>query len=232
MAWCARHDPGGPTIPMTLNPEHKAWMQKVDQELSFAAKQEMRSQGIVPNYVTRGFHSGYPFPIPDFEFGVRIETKPRRLPMFLPLGFAYAIPQQIIDLIEAIEPGVHRYWPTDMTWEDGTAVAEKRWILNVCNRLDTLLPEVSQDMWVTKPPVGEGDYVITARFFGLEKTDLAQRRANPPSLFGSKDRIDGHAIWLEYRLGSGNIYFSDPFVAALLPLGISGIELTYYLREI
>ena len=236
MAWSANHDFSTPAIPITLNRDHEAWLEQAKTQREIAKEAEMRAQGVPVPDAKMGLLSGYAFPPPDFAFGICVNTKPRTLPMFLPVSISYAIPQQLIDAIESVEPDVHQYWPADLTWDDGTPIGEKRWLLNICNRLDTLLPDVSKEIWVTKPPFGEGKYIFTdemqSRMALRFNKSHAERLANPPNLFASKERIGSHAIWSEYRLEEEKLFFSDQFTSVLLPVGISGLDLAYHVREV
>jgi hypothetical protein len=236
MAWSANHDFTTRAIPITLNRDHETWLKEAKTQREHTKKAEQRAQGVPVPSAYMGLMDGYPFPIPDFAFGICVNTKPQTLPLFLPLGISYAIPQQVIDAIESVEPGVHQYWPAELTWDDGTPIGEKRWLLNICNRLDTLLPDVSEDIWVTKPPFGEGKYIFTDKMqtrMGLRfNKGHAERLADPPSLFASKERIGSHAIWSEYRLEEEKMFFSDQFTSVLLSVGTSGLDLAYHVREV
>lgn len=236
MAWSANHDFTTRAIPITLNRDHAAWLRDAETQWERAKKAEMRAQGHPLPSAYMVLLYGYAFPPPDFAFGICVNAKPQTLPMFLPLGISYAIPQQVIDAIESVEPGIHQYWPADLTWDDGAPIGEKRWLLNICNRLDTLLPEVSKDIWVTKPPVGEGMYIFTdamqTRMALRFNKGHAERLADPPNLFASKERIGSHAIWYEYRLDEERVFFSDQFTSVLLALGTSGLDLAYHVREV
>jgi hypothetical protein len=236
MAWSANHDITTRAIPITRNPDHAAWLQEAKAQRERAKKAEQRAQGIAVPSAYMGLMDGYPFPIPDFAFGICVNTKPQTLPLFLPVRISYAIPQQVIDAIESVEPGIHQYWPADLTWDDGTPIGEKRWLLNICNRLDTLLPDLSTAIRVIKPPVGERSYMFTdemqSRMTFRFNKGHAERLADPPNLFASKERIGSHAIWSEYRLEEEKLFFSDPFTSVLLSVGTSGLDLAYHVREV
>jgi hypothetical protein len=164
MAWKIENDLMRRDVPFKHDPEQRAWYLKLGDDRKLAWELEHYAKGGRLNGAQMSLLSGFPFPIPDFPYKLTLTCKPRKLPPLMPVGVSIALPESIIDLIEQLEPGVHGYWPTEMFWQDGTPVAEKRWLLNVRNRLDTMLPDLSKDMWVTRPPLGEGEYIITRGF--------------------------------------------------------------------
>lgn len=77
----------------------------------------------VPTKVQRG---GKRYGIPDVVWGTNM----------------FFVNDRFREVVERLEPGVHQYFPVDMLWEDGT-LAQKMYMFNICNRLDTVSREKS-----------------------------------------------------------------------------------------
>lgn len=60
----------------------------------------------------------------------------------------WAISQKVIDIIESIEPGVHRYLPFELIQPDGSVHPDRRWLLNVCARAEVVDTERSNVVWL------------------------------------------------------------------------------------
>lgn len=107
------------------------------------------------------------------------------------------------DVVEAVEPDVHQYFPVDMLWEDDGTLAQKMFIFNICNRLDTVSREASTAelrkgrMW--EPSTGE--------------------------MVFSLPRIGDHHIWIDrHILATSMFYCSDRMHQALMDAGLTGIK--------
>lgn len=150
------------------------------------------------------------------ELNLGRAIKPEHLPTKIQYeGKRYGIPEVVHgcqlfcvndrfrDVVEAVEPGVHQYFPVDMLWEDDGTLAQKMFIFNVCNRLDTVSREASTTelrhgmMW--EPSTGEMVY--------------------------SLPRIGDHHIWIDRHTSATGMFFcSDRTHQALMDAGITGIE--------
>jgi len=150
---------------------------------------------------------GWRWPIPDEPFRNRLKRKTGRIVDIVTPEFpAYAISQRVIDLIEAIEPGVHQYLPYEMIQPDGSVHPEKRWLLNVCTRADTLDYERSDVIPLKAAPA---EYMDRTRF-----RSIAIRKAE----------AERRAVWYEYRYvgSSGDFLVSDRLWDALHEAGCAG----------
>ena len=86
---------------------------------------------------------GHPLPPPPGPVRSRVVSDHTELPNFMSGGIGYAVDQVIRDEIERLEPGVHAYWPIELTLKDGTQVDKPYGILNVRVQLDTIDREKS-----------------------------------------------------------------------------------------
>jgi hypothetical protein len=152
--------------------------------------------------------SGFKHPMPDKPFQLQFIEEVD----FLPDCYGYMISTKIGDVIEALEPGVHQYLPCEWYDMHGRLIPEQRWMLNICNRLDTIAPEHSDIIVHPKLEIymnGNGD-----RHVSIWKYKAAS-----------------HAIWCEWKYGSYN-YASDAFAEALQDLKIHGLMCKQHLAEI
>ena len=120
---------------LSMHPEDWALFRRwlADAEASTPDEERGRGEDFGP-------WDGIPYPIPERPFRFWAELSRSRSneapPFLLRHGGGMLIPQSVIDLIERHEPGVHRYWPTEIEYQDGPL--EGRFLLNICNRLDSI----------------------------------------------------------------------------------------------
>ena len=139
----------------------------------------------VPTRVKRG---GKRYGIPDVVWGIGM----------------FFVNDRFREVVERLEPGVHQYFPVDMLWEDGT-LAQKMYMFNICNRLDTVSRKVSTAE-------------ITRGGEGVWKHETG-------SMVFSTSRAGNHHIWIDKHVFMpGGFYVSDAMHDALLEAGISGIQ--------
>jgi hypothetical protein len=150
-----------------------------------------------------------PFLIPPLR--IRLKSAGKRLPDVMPTAAGSAITQKVIDLIEDIEPGVHRYHPIEVMTKDGAPVAEARFLLNICSRLDTI-------------------YVEKSDVFYRQDIDVILYGNGPRSVFVHKEKVASHAIWVEYKIGDG--FMSDAFANGFRARKMRGFQFPHYYPEI
>lgn len=129
----------------------------------------------------------------------------------LPTCLGKAITGFVRDAIEEIEPGVHQYFPCEIFFQDGTQLDEDRWILNICNRLDTIAVEHSN---IVESP----------------NTSRYMTGNGPFDVKLWKDKVAGKAIWHEWRYS--RTYAADALVERLREADIHGFEFYKYLPEV
>lgn len=123
----------------------------------------------------------------------------------------YAVSQKVIDIIESIEPGVHQYLPYELIQPDGSAHPDKRWLLNICTRAETI--DYARSAVV--PQRG-------AEFFYIETGKRLK-------LTLRAEAVQGRALWYEYRLcvPGNNFFVSDRLWEALQAAGCRGWRPNY-----
>lgn len=152
---------------------------------------------------------GFVQPMPDRPYQLRFKTRITYLP---DIYDEWMITDRVRDVIETLEPGVHQYLPCELFHEDGKLVSERYWILNICNRLDTIAPEHSD--------------IIVSPHTGKYLTGNGKRNI---SVWHNK--VAGHAIWSEWKYNN-RTYVSDAFADAIKALGVNGWVFRKYLAEV
>lgn len=158
-------------------------------------------------YPVAPMRQGWRWPMPDRPFRNRLKRREGRLVDIIGTSFeTYAVSQRVIDIIESIEPGVHQYLPYELVQPDGFIHPDRRWLLNVCTRVETLDYERSN--------------VIPIR----DRPHFYHDRTNDHQLVIRKSAVTGRAIWFEYRYrdSAGQFLISDAFWDALNAAGCAG----------
>ena len=152
--------------------------------------------------------TGFRHPMPDRPLEFRFEEKVD----YLADCFGFIITDKIRDVIEGIEPDVHQYLPCKLRYRDGTAVPERRWLLNICNRLDTIAAEHSNIL--VDPADG---YYLTGN--------------GPFDVKLWKRKVAGHAIWSEWKYNN-RTYVADALADAIRALDAHGWIFRTHLPEV
>lgn len=155
---------------------------------------------------------GWRWPMPDAPFRAKLKKAQKNIVDVIDSSFGcFAISQRAIDIIEAIEPGVHQYLPFELINPDGSVHHEPRWLLNVCTRLFTLDVARSNIIPRNNRP---GVFVHTS---------------NDIKLVVHKEKVAGRALWYEYRYQRAGYQFlmSDACWDAFKVAGMSGLRADY-----
>lgn len=163
---------------------------------------------------------GWRWPTPDRPFQIQLTKQEGEIVDIVSTPFgSWAISKRVIDMIEAIEPGVHQYLPFEMLNPDGSVHPTERWLLNVCSRAECVDTEKSNLRWLAAP----SNHRFSIQFDGgylVVKAEEARRRA----------------IWCEWRYER----FREPLVSdalwnAIKSAGIQGWQPAYateYVEEL
>lgn len=152
---------------------------------------------------------GWRFPMPDRPFTARLKERQGSLVDIINSGLGtWAISRRVIDMIEAIEPGVHQYLPFQLLQPDGSVHGDQRWMLNVCARAEVVDVEKSNVQWMAPP--------LNFRFMNAP----GERRLIVKAAEAAK-----RAFWYEWRYHNAQGTFtSDALWAALQSAGVRGWE--------
>lgn len=165
-----------------------------------------------------GLMSGFRYPTYDEPIRVKVTKLSGTLPDFLhvPRQFAFSITQEVRDLIEKFEPGVHQYLPFELHLPGGQKEPTSRWLLNICNRLDTISIESSRNIVEGFP---NRELYPALSYYGASsgKREFAVFR----------DKIAGHALWSEYKY-DGLIGLSHEFAEEIFRRKLRGWQFYYF----
>ena len=239
MAWLETNDFRIYSPEMKIAPEDKAAFMDYKRAIAIDA---LRA-GFANVNGEAGFRIGRAFTVfDDKPPRVRIANAERggisKFPEILGAFGTWMVTQRVIDIIEGIEPGVHRYIPVDLRFEDGGPPDEPRWLLNVMTSIESLMLEHSK-LGSSQPEVLAPGFRAVKRYFveGAPSYRVdqgkAERRNLPYPLAVSAEAIKGRALWCERHLRWGTMLVSDALADALEALPRrSGIMWEYYVREI
>ncbi|WP_298961207.1 DUF1629 domain-containing protein [uncultured Roseibium sp.] len=114
-------------------------------------------------------------------------------------GGQWIVSQRFRDLVEALEPNVHNWLPTDLFWSNGQPLPEPYYFLQPGQSLDTVIFERS---FFTSGVSTTGEhYVVFPVTSHLMTFD--------------KRKINGKHLWKEYYAGYQDTFFSDELVNEL-----------------
>ena len=160
---------------------------------------------------------GWRWPAPDQPFRNRLKRREGRIVDIVDTSFeTYAVSQRVIDIIESIEPGVHQYLPYELICKDGSVHPDRRWLLNICTRAETLDYERSN---------------VTAL---RDRPHFYADRTNNHHLVVRTEAVAGRALWYEYRYRGthGQFLLSDRFWNALNEAGCAGWQPDSFARGV
>ncbi|MEO8373953.1 MAG: DUF1629 domain-containing protein [Sphingomonas bacterium] len=219
MAWepemeFPNEDVSNPYNPMQMFEEDVVRFRETEAQVVREVKARFEAEGAGnvrspwwnPHSAIASLGSGWPWPVNEKPFRYRLEERVEWWP-----DIGNGMSERVVDLIESIEPGVHRYLPIEVYNADG-AFRERRWHLNICNRLDTLAPKHS-NIVVSKT----GSYLIGNGAFQVSAW---------------KHKIAGHAVWVEYLMGAGYCLISDEFYEAIRRHDLHGWDFRRHIAEI
>jgi hypothetical protein len=169
---------------------------------------------------TRGMIAG--IPVPPEIVPRRYVVMDKKIPIhgFVNCVNGIAVDDRVVAAVEAIEPGVHRFHPIEITMKaDGKPLPRPQFLLNCCTSVDAIDP--ANSMIKIKRVLPEETHPDLWYY--------AQKMGGPLQLSVHRDRIAGRAMWWDNRFN--HLFFSDALVAALQAAGVEGIELSPHVAE-
>ena len=115
-----------------------------------------------------------------------------------------AVDDRMVSAVEALEPGVHRFHPVEITMKaTGKPLPRMQFLLNCCTSVDAIDP--ANSMVKIKRVLPEETHPDLWYY--------TRKMGGPLQLSVHHDRIAGRAMWWDNRFNS--LFFSDALVAAL-----------------
>ncbi|WP_333815983.1 imm11 family protein [Tabrizicola sp.] len=131
-----------------------------------------------------------------------------------------AVDDRAVSAVEALEPGVHRFHPIEITMKaDGKPLPRPQLLLNCCTSVDAIDP--ANSMIKIKRPLPEETHPDLWYY--------ERKMGGPLQLSVHRERITGRAMWWDNRFK--RLFFSDALVAALHMAGVEGVELSPHVAE-
>ncbi|NPV23608.1 imm11 family protein [Bradyrhizobium aeschynomenes] len=121
-----------------------------------------------------------------------------------------AVDATLKEIIEALEPGVHQFWPLRITLPKGQDFAGQHHGMIIGRFLDSFLPEQSD---VGQATGAEGEVFDLYHAKGPTKKDCS-------NLTVSNSAAAGAHLWRERRLSRPNLLFSDGLQAEIARRGL------------
>lgn len=188
-----------------------AWIVKTGDMMKQKLREEWEALGrplkgpyasIFNNGTYDNLASGWRWPSPPYPLSWALKYKEAYIPDCLGNIFIINVNDKVRDIIESIEPDVHHFVASELYDRDGKFL-ERRWLVNVCSRIETIamghckMVDLSYGGLVG--PVGPIPYDVAVW----------------------KDKIEGRAIWNEYRWRERPL-ISDLLVQKLKDAGARG----------
>ena len=151
-------------------------------------------------------------PILDHELPTSFDTSKgyKSLASFIELsGRIAAVDDELKDLIETIEPGLHRFYPIELRMPKGKVFPSPYYILVIGQYFDSFVPEKSRDEPFKEMPNSGG---------------LLHIKSGPknriPDLAFAQSIHGGAHLWRERRFGARLTCLSDALVAEIQKAGL------------
>ena len=125
-------------------------------------------------------------------------------------GHGLYVSEPLKDIIEALEPGVHFYWPIRMTGPNGAEYPERYFGMQVRRFFTSFRPELSEPGSWNKAP-----NTMTPMY-----TTRANSKAFYAGLAISEAGVAGAHIWRERHLYQPNLLISDTLHAEIKKAGL------------
>lgn len=127
--------------------------------------------------------------------------------LFMTRSGMLAVDESLRDIIEALEPGVHCFWPLRLTTAKGAAYPKRYFGLIIVRFLDSL------DLEATPPDSITGT--------GYQRHASGTAKAVLATLALRADQIGQAHLWRERRLMCPNIFLSDILQAEIVKAGLN-----------
>lgn len=145
-----------------------------------------RDRKLTPNNAPAGYAGTRGVPIDGSKlcFKAQVSTNRKTLPALFAGGYRHAVNQEIKDTIERIEPGVHQFFPFEVTFKDGSKPDDDYFLLNICHRLNA---------------IDEGASVMRFENGKFSRVGMKDVEIKDTKMVVRKDLVAGLAAWTDER---------------------------------
>ncbi|MEM9015040.1 MAG: DUF1629 domain-containing protein [Pseudomonadota bacterium] len=162
------------------------------------------------------FRSGYPAKPETVPTMAQFIKNPKKIPDIFGSAGVKLVSDSVKHTIESLEPNIHRFYPIDLYWVNGES-AERRWALNICQRIDGVDKEKSS-LWESRYPVDKPR--VGGKLSAL-MLDHKHKR-----LVLSASQISGHHLWYDKYYSGMAAFLSDDLMAAFKAAKVTGARFT------
>lgn len=131
-----------------------------------------------------------------------LQTDRKKLVDVFPLGGCFAVSAKFRQIIETFEPGIHEFHPVDLIQKGGASYDLEYFIINVCQRFDSILLSNSKVDW---------GYVRAESLLGMPYVSSIEGLRCV-----SKSMISGNHLWLNDFIFPGKPMISNELRNALM----------------
>lgn len=144
--------------------------------------------------------------------------------------FAKAVDDRFRDVIEELEPSVHRFIPITVRMKDGRELERPHFLLNCRTMIDAVNPEKSDIKIMGRRTVND----IRPEVISLEERDEMigwsyDFRGTHKGLVLEKEQISGRALWWDYKIK--RLLMSDAAFERVNSLGVEGFRENPHIAE-
>ena len=146
----------------------------------------------------------------------RLTSDHKELPDFIKMKGCWAVSEKFKDLVEGLEPHVHQFFPVQLTVDASVKSSGKYFLLNICQKVDAVIPERSNVSLVLNEATGN---------------ILIHPGAGPPKWTLDKSLIKEWHLWRGDRQLRNKVFFSDKLMDGVHREGLVYIEGEYAEEE-
>ena len=220
----------------SYNAKQSASLDLTDEsEAQMAAESLKYETEVLGHAVKRSFlpyTMGFKRPSPTTPLVFKCPIEASKFHNFMYSGAGILISQDIVELIEDMEPGVHQYFPVEFIMKSGPQPEQDYYILNVCTQLKSLDFEKGQ---VGKSPIKEDmRWYFQGKEYETHYLSNTPKFEPPYDLYVKKAVFEGHVLWHEHGVqAKTSIYVTDEFYSRALALGdLGSLDVAHYAGEV
>lgn len=160
-------------------------------------------------------NKGIRFDPADVKTEFWLTSRQKTLADFLPVVARWGVSAEFREVVEALEPGLHQFFPIMIRRPNGKPIERldgrevgpgHYFIMNPLVRINSLLPEEC---------IGKQ---------GQRRTTLNEVLRTVDDLCVSLAVIAGRHLWVDAYFGGGQLFVSDAFLAAIEEKGLKGFR--------
>ncbi|CAK0758639.1 putative PAS domain-containing protein [uncultured Gammaproteobacteria bacterium] len=150
--------------------------------------------------------SGMPVSLGSGPFRAFMRTNHKYPTDFICLPPVRGVTEAFRAMVEELEPGVHQFFPVEVTRKNGEPLEKQYYLLNVCQAIDAVIIDRSDVEWT----------YTSLNIPGLTRIPVLQLTRGSPHFTLSGPAIAGRHIWRGKSELSSLMFFSDALMQRVL----------------